>query len=190
MKSLLLLLALAQEPIFKPTAPAKESGTYLVVFSASWCGPCQRWKANEKPKLKGVFVTSVDIDEQRQWGVASVPEFWIVDRATRNPIKKFSGYTSAETLMKALSPPVAEPQIVSASFGHRGTSHESRQTLIDHLMTDGIHKGRHTLTTLQAMTDQQLSDVHDADHNQSAGTPAATQWTVRPQVRRRRLFRW
>jgi hypothetical protein len=81
-------------------------------------------------------------------------------------------------------------------FGRVGTSHESRQTLINHLLNDSIHKGRHTSAELEAMTDQQLSDLHDKEHNTASGTSSTTHWTIQPQrvqtVRRKRglFFRW
>ncbi len=202
MKTLLLLLACLQAPIFPVTAkeekpePVKESGTYLVVFTASWCGPCQQWKQNERPKLNGVTITTVDIDKEKQWGVGTVPSFWIVDRETRKPVKKLTGYTSADTLLKTLSPDPAKPQGVPVLFGRVGTSHESRQTLINHLLNDSIHKGRHTLAELESMTDQQLSDLHDREHNQATGSASTTRWTIQPQrvqtVKRRRglFFQW
>ena len=204
MKTALLLLTLFQSsdifPITaKPEPPKAESGRYLVVFTASWCQPCRTWKANERSKLQGVAITTVDVDEQQQWGVTTVPSFWIVDRATRKPIKKFTGSTSAATLLKeleTLSPSPAASEGVPQLYGRVGTSHESRETLINHLLTDGIHKGRHTLTELSAMTDEQLDALHNREHNQSAGTPSNTQWTIQPRkvqtVRRRRgfFFEW
>lgn len=178
MKTALLLLTLFQSAeLFPVTAKeekpaAKESDRYLVVFTASWCGPCKQWKANERPKLQGVSITTVDIDEQRQWGVTTVPSFWIVDRATRKPIKKLTGYRSAEKLLAELQlNSMAETPVKSGGqiYGRVGTSHESRQTLINHLLTDGIHKGRHTQAELDAMTDEQLGALHNQEHNQSAG---------------------
>ena len=165
MKTALLLLTMFQSAeLFPVTAkeekPAvKESGRYLVVFTTVNCGPCRQWKANEKPKLTGQLITMVDADEQPQWEVVEVPSFWIVDRATRKPIKKLTGYRSAETLLKELElNSVAETPVKSGGqiYGRIGTSHESRQTLINHLLTDGIHKGRHTQAELDAMTDEQL----------------------------------
>ena len=93
---------------------------------------------------------------------------------------------------------VAETPVRSGGqiYGRVGTSHESRQALIAHLLTDGIHKGRHTQAELDAMTDEQLDALHNQEHNQSAGTPANTRWTIQPRkvqtVRRRRglFFEW
>ena len=41
---------------------------YVVMYSATWCGPCQGWKRNELPKMKaaGVSVTVVDCDKEPQ----------------------------------------------------------------------------------------------------------------------------
>lgn len=203
MKAILLLLTIFQSAELFPVTKqeekpaAKESDRYLVVFTASWCGPCQLWKANERPKLQRVAITTVDIDEQKQWGIDRVPAFWIVDRETRKPIKKLTGYRAADELLQEVNS-VAETPVKSGGqiYGRVGTSHESRQTLINHLLTDGIHKGRHTQAELDAMTDEQLDALHNQEHNQSAGTPANTRWTIQPRkvqtVRRRRglFFEW
>ncbi len=193
MKTLLLLLTCLQAPIFPVTAkeekpgPVKESGTYLVVFTASWCGPCQQWKANEKPKLDGVAVTTVDIDEQRQWGVTTVPSFWVVDRATRKPLKKFTGSTSAATLLKELQP--IQPQIATDKQVKIEPT-EERRILIEHLLNDGIHAGRHTHEKLTAMSLEDLETLHNLEHN------SGPTWYVKPRqvqpVRRRRglFFEW
>ena len=201
MKTALLLLTMLQSvdlfPVTKPEPVRAESGRYLVVFTTKTCLPCRQWKANELPKLNGVAVTIVDANEQPQWNVGSVPSFWIVDRATRKPLKKYTGSTSAATLLKELegnsvasTPAKSDGQI----FGRTGTSHESRQALINHLLTDGIHEGRHTSAELDAMTDEQLDSLHNREHNQSAGTPSTTRWYVQPKqtVRRRRglFFEW
>ena len=52
----------------------------------------------------------------------------------------------------------------STVFGSIGTSHESRESLIKHMLTEGEHIGRHTPESLSRLTDQQLSDLHDRDH--------------------------
>lgn len=199
---LALLLIMLQAPIFQATVKpekveAKPSERYLVVFTASWCGPCKQWKQSEKPKLSGVAITTVDVDAEPQWGVGTVPSFWICDRATRKPLKKFTGSTSAATLLKelgTLSPSPAVSEGVPQLYGRAGTSHESRETLIKHLLSDGIHAGKHTPAELSAMTDVELDALHNRDHNENAGTPASTTWTIQPKqtVRRRRglFFEW
>lgn len=196
MKTALLLLTLFQSvDLFPVTAkqekPAvKESGRYLVVFTTQNCVPCRQWKANELPKLGGQFVTKIDADEQPQWGVQSVPSFWIVDRATRKPVKKYTGTVSAETLLKDLQVnSVSEKPAVSdgQASGPIGDTDE-RTKLIDHLLNDGIHAGRHTQEKLEAMSLEDLETLHTLEHN------SGPRWYIQPKqtVRRRRglFFEW
>lgn len=49
-------------------------------------------------------------------------------------------------------------------FGSVGTSHESRSTLIRHLLNDGIHRGRWTISVLNSMSDDELNEAHEQDH--------------------------
>lgn len=184
MKTLLFLIACLQSPIFPVTAkeePVKESDRYLVVFTASWCGPCQQWKASEKAKLGGVDITTVDIDQDKQWGVSTVPTFWIVDRATRKPVQKYVGYTSADTLTKAVGSTVVTKE---TQWGRT----TDKEILVNHLLNDGIHKGRHTSAQLEAMTVEQLEALHTQEH----GRPITIQPRRVQTVRRRRglFFEW
>lgn len=62
----------------------------LLVFSASWCQPCQRLKPSIlEIEDAGVQVTRVDIDQQpdlaRKYGVTSVPTMFVTvgDKTTR-----------------------------------------------------------------------------------------------------------
>jgi hypothetical protein len=52
-------------------------------------------------------------------------------------------------------------------FGKTGTSHESRETLIQHLLSDGIHRGKYSMSYLQSLSDDALNLVHEKDHNGS-----------------------
>lgn len=92
-------------PVVTPPTVQKQNGNYVVAFTASWCGPCRTWKSTELPKLKaaGVAVTIVDVDEQPQWGVRSLPTFWVVDLATRQPLQKVVGFTAAVVLQDLVS---------------------------------------------------------------------------------------
>jgi len=188
MKTLAILCLLLQSaeifPVTAKSEPVKPD-RYLVVFTASWCGPCQQWKAAEKGKLNGVDITTVDIDQDKQWGISTVPTFWVVDRATRQPVKKYTGYTSANTLNTELNSvsvavkPVGGPQV----------GRTERERLVNHLLNENIHNGRHTLAELEAMSDEQLETLHTKEHN--VGTPAVINPRPVQTVRRRRgLFRW
>jgi thiol-disulfide isomerase/thioredoxin len=68
-----------------PVAPLPDNGCArpkVLVFSASWCGPCQRDKAVlVQVKAMGVEVQVIDIDARpdlaRKFGVTSVPTYFI-----------------------------------------------------------------------------------------------------------------
>ena len=70
-------------------AVAEPASHYVVMFTASWCGPCQKWKREELPKLTaaGIRVEMIDIDRNKatakQFGVTTVPAFQIATEATR-----------------------------------------------------------------------------------------------------------
>jgi hypothetical protein len=158
-------------PVKQQEQPAKtqeQKPYYVVMFTATWCGPCQNWKNNggpQKIKAAGYNFTPIDIDANPKWKskVDRYPTFWIVDHATRNPQYKFLGTTPAETII-AKAEQLAKPAEQRSIYGSVGTSHESRETLIDHLANDGVHRGRHSLAKLQAMTDEQLDSLHNSDH--------------------------
>jgi hypothetical protein len=49
--------------------------------------------------------------------------------------------------------------------GQPGSSHQNRSSLINHLLNEGIHRGRHSASSLNKMSDDQLNSLHSADHN-------------------------
>lgn len=83
-------------PLKPPAEPGTTAGKpYWIMFTAKWCGPCQRWKANEKPIMEraGYAVTVIDIDHdphadkwKRKYGVSTVPTFFLLDRQTRKTL--------------------------------------------------------------------------------------------------------
>lgn len=99
-------------PIFPVTADqqsavqAPNEKPYFIMFSGTYCGPCQRWKATEKAKLNaaGYQVTIVNIDEDDRWNakynVTTVPRFFLLDRKTRKTLRgPWVGFTPAVTLI-------------------------------------------------------------------------------------------
>ena len=70
-------------------AVAEPASHYVVMFTADWCGPCQKWKREELPKLTaaGIRVEMIDIDRNKatakQFGVTTVPAFQVATEATR-----------------------------------------------------------------------------------------------------------
>ena len=91
MSSLMMLMMLCvaadQHSIFQPTGKyaakveAEEvNQLYVVMFTASYCGPCRTWKEGTEPKLleaAGYKITYVDIEKDSRFYSGSVPRFWL-----------------------------------------------------------------------------------------------------------------
>lgn len=159
---------------------------YVVAFTASWCGPCREWKSSRVPaelEAAGYDIVYVDVDESPSWrdkitvnGKWSVPTFWVADRVTRAKKRQIRGkITLADvqrlavtTVVPAQPPPklLIPPTMPESEIynGRPGSSHQNRQSLIQHLANDGIHRGRHSISSLNAMSDQQLDQLHSMDH--------------------------
>ena len=144
-----------------------ESDYYVVMFSASYCGPCRDYKASGKLdaiKKAGYKVAVVDIQENSSFYYGKIPKFWIAKNEQK--VYEWSpGTVSPEVILAKIKDLKGEKTRVSTNFfGRKGTSHESRQTLIEHLLGDGIHKGRHTKESLESMSDSELVELHDREH--------------------------
>lgn len=80
---------------------------YFALFTQRNCGPCQRMtddKIVEAIEVAGYQVRKVDIDEEPQPTIKSVPQLWLCG-ADKKPIRKWSGYTTAKD---ALTPFAAD----------------------------------------------------------------------------------
>lgn len=181
--------------------PVKQSRRYLAAFTASWCRPCQTWKANVLPQVQaaGHHVMMIDMDAASsrvyKKKIDRVPAFVVCDWETGNWLTEpvFGGIDSATVKRLLVGPSEKPKQVVSAVStgpklappvsslynGRIGSSHRDRSTLISHLLNDSIHAGRRSRATLDAMTDSELDALHNQDHRAVA----------RPSRRRFSLFR-
>ena len=103
--------------------------------------------------MKRMATTVVDIDEHPEWKkqVSIVPTFWLARRSTQTRVKAWSGSTDVDTIEREVT-------------RIRETKSASHETLINHLLNDGIHRGRWQIDILGEMSDDALNDAHDQDH--------------------------
>ena len=75
-----------------------------LLFSASWCGPCQTLKPVMEQVSKTIPVTKIDVDTDAQtvsdYGVRSVPTVVLI-RDGRE-VKRFTGVQSLNTYLNPL----------------------------------------------------------------------------------------
>lgn len=104
------------EPDKLAAAEPADSGFYVVMFGAQWCGPCQAYKRTTLPQLRDVVaVTETDMDkEPAYWrarvvrgldgrnqtipGVSSIPSFWLCRKSDRWPVARWTGPTAPATI--------------------------------------------------------------------------------------------
>lgn len=106
----------AQEPYHEALAKAKESKKpLLIVFGATWCGPCRSMEANTfaneavKKELEAYVVIHIDVDKdgilmmQLLPGERSIPAYCVLDTDTYTKVTKHGvGYQKADTFVEWL----------------------------------------------------------------------------------------
>ena len=103
-----LLLFVGCEPAPTTSASFTTPGVELVVFHASWCGPCRAQKPIVEQVLREfpkVSLRRVDVDEEgelaRELNVSSIPCLLVVVDGTVR--QRFVGMQSKEKLASALA---------------------------------------------------------------------------------------
>ena len=75
-----------------------------LLFSASWCGPCQTLKPVMEQVSKTIPVTKIDVDTDAQtvsdYGIRSVPTVILVKNGKE--VKRFMGVQSLDTYLSPL----------------------------------------------------------------------------------------
>ena len=75
-----------------------------LLFSASWCGPCQTLKPVMEQVSKTIPVTKIDVDTDAQtvsdYGVRSVPTVGLIKDGRE--VKRFTGVQSLNTYLNPL----------------------------------------------------------------------------------------
>jgi thiol-disulfide isomerase/thioredoxin len=110
------------DDIFKATGRyAISSDHYVVMFTASWCGPCNAYKNSDKfTRLKARFpVTVVDVGIDRQWSkhVGSVPTFWLARRSDRKVLARYTGSTDVSIFVADVNR-LTKPQVRKLLHSH------------------------------------------------------------------------
>jgi hypothetical protein len=160
---------------------------HLVMYTADYCAPCRVWKdsaACSRLKKEGVLIKFLDVmeDKERLKFAEKLPTFYVVDGKT-NKVRTWTKHVGSDlTYEKAMSlfklpekapdaPAEKKVEIRPSGFynnsyynGTYGSSHQSRDTLIMHLLQGEVHRGKYTTQYLMSLSDEALCNLHDKDH--------------------------
>jgi thiol-disulfide isomerase/thioredoxin len=165
-------------PAAVPAQPVVDDRPVIRFFTADWCGLCKAWENKggvHDLEQAGFRVEKINIDQRPEFKskLSSYPTFWLMRQGAEESQYTWRGAFKPAEIISAANAQLKRKQVKQPAsgsiYGIKGTSHESRATLIKHLSEDGIHRGKHSLSALQAMTDEQLNSLHDSDHGGSGG---------------------
>lgn len=182
-----------------PAAPPDEAQVddyYVVMYSATWCGPCRGWKAGQMPKLQasGVGVTVVDCDRDPQWnrarklahpdtgkemmlaGISAYPTIEIVRKRDRWPVFRTVGPASAQSLLqkiaelkKLAAKPAAKPVAKPEPVSMKWDIEGDRTPTLE--QTAAHLRDDHKID-VTGLSHQQMLRLHDAIHDaEKAASP-------------------
>jgi hypothetical protein len=168
--------------------PITGSDFYVVKWTAAGCPPCIQWDRSERGKLVAAGIEVVNIDcgnpknaaKLRQYGVRSWPQFQICRKSTKKSVTRFSGYTTAASLLASIKghekPQAAKPvgDIAQDSESLRAwvrSNYRSNQRLSwdvtprgqvwNHLVEHGFEMGQ-----VRALNQWDALCLHDAVHTE------------------------
>lgn len=166
--------ALACEPI-----EAAPRARRAMLFTAAWCGPCQQMKRDTLPPLAksgwrigdstSDHIQVIDSDSNpalmQRWHVSRLPTtIYIEDEAE---VRRVVGFQTPVQIGELFDPPAK--QTAAATYAARWTYPGSgRADLIRHLADEH----NYTVESLERMTTDQLSRLHDTDHDSTTRRPA------------------
>lgn len=142
-----------------------------LLFTASWCGPCQQMKRDTLPPLvergwkigesNTDHIQVIDSDDfpglMKRWNVSRLPTLIYLEGETE--VRRSVGYQSPHAVGQLFDPPAVQ---AASAYSARWTFPGSgRADLINHLASEH----NYTVESLERMTTDQLSQIHDNDHD-------------------------
>ncbi|NBT31577.1 MAG: hypothetical protein EBT13_06650 [Rhodobacteraceae bacterium] len=156
------------------------------------CGPCKTMEEQVLPVLEaaGWKINRINIREVRSPVVSRTPTSRLVIDGKEVGNWKV-GVWSAESLQAAFaqSLPVAGtvakttvaagPKRNPSLWRPGGDCYESRDAMIQHLLEDGIHRGSVSRQTLEGLSDDELSALHESQHRAAGDVVRNGRWQTR-----------
>lgn len=152
------------------------------------CGPCLTMERDVLPVLEaaGWKINRINIREVRSPSVSRTPTSRLVIDGKEAGNWKV-GVWSAESLQQAFaqSSPVAGttvgggPKRNPSLWRPGGDCYESREAMIRHLLTNGIHRGTVSRETLDGLSDDALSEMHESQHRAAGDVVRNGRWVQR-----------